>query len=75
MTRVQPGPERHISVKRPLRARLPGGSGGRLGPGVIVIQEWWGLTSHIKDVTDRLAAEGFVALAPDLYGGCHHPRR
>ena len=39
------------------------------GPGVIVIQEWWGLTSHIKDVTDRLAAEGFVALAPDLYGG------
>ncbi|MGH3794652.1 MAG: dienelactone hydrolase family protein [Pseudonocardiaceae bacterium] len=39
------------------------------GPGVVVIQEWWGLTSHIKDVTDRLAAEGFVALAPDLYGG------
>lgn len=39
------------------------------GPGVIVIQEWWGLTAHIKDVTDRLAAEGFVALAPDLYGG------
>lgn len=39
------------------------------GPGVIVIQEWWGLTDHIKDVTDRLAASGFVALAPDLYGG------
>ncbi|MFJ4716828.1 dienelactone hydrolase family protein [Streptomyces sp. NPDC088785] len=39
------------------------------GPGVIVIQEWWGLTGHIADVTDRLAAEGFVALAPDLYGG------
>ncbi|MEO6881442.1 MAG: dienelactone hydrolase family protein [Mycobacteriaceae bacterium] len=39
------------------------------GPGVIVIQEWWGLTTHIKDVTDRLAAAGFVALAPDLYGG------
>jgi carboxymethylenebutenolidase len=39
------------------------------GPGLIVIQEWWGLTSHIKDVTDRFAAEGFVALAPDLYGG------
>jgi carboxymethylenebutenolidase len=34
-----------------------------------VIQEWWGLTDHIKDVTDRFAAEGFVALAPDLYGG------
>jgi len=39
------------------------------GPGVIVIQEWWGLTDHIADVTDRLAREGFVALAPDLYGG------
>ena len=37
------------------------------GPGVVVIQEWWGLTSHIADVTNRLAAEGFVALAPDLY--------
>ncbi|NKX50287.1 dienelactone hydrolase family protein [Arthrobacter deserti] len=39
------------------------------GPGVIVIQEWWGLVDHIKDVADRLAAEGFGALAPDLYGG------
>ncbi|WP_416979617.1 dienelactone hydrolase family protein [Streptomyces sp. T028] len=39
------------------------------GPAVIVIQEWWGLTDHIADVTDRLAREGFVALAPDLYGG------
>lgn len=39
------------------------------GPGVIVIQEWWGLTDHVADVADRLAAEGFVALAPDLYGG------
>ncbi|MGY0488454.1 dienelactone hydrolase family protein [Streptomyces sp. WG-D5] len=39
------------------------------GPGVVVIQEWWGLTDHIADVAERLAAEGFVALAPDLYGG------
>ena len=39
------------------------------GPGVIVIQEWWGLTDHVRDVADRLAAEGFVALAPDLFGG------
>ncbi|MHB8634979.1 MAG: dienelactone hydrolase family protein [Fimbriimonadaceae bacterium] len=39
------------------------------GPGVIVIQEWWGLVNHIKDLADRFAAEGFVALAPDLYGG------
>lgn len=39
------------------------------GPGVIVLQEWWGLVDHIKDVCDRFAAEGFVALAPDLYHG------
>lgn len=42
--------------------------GGR-GPGVVVIQEWWGLVPHIRDVCDRFAAEGFVALAPDLYHG------
>lgn len=39
------------------------------GPGLIVIQEWWGLTDHVADITNRLASEGFVALAPDLYGG------
>ncbi len=39
------------------------------GPGVIVIQEWWGLVPHIVDVTQRLAAEGFVALAVDHYRG------
>ena len=39
------------------------------GPGVVVIQEWWGLVPHIKDICDRLANEGFVALAPDLYHG------
>ncbi len=39
------------------------------GPGVIVIQEWWGLVPHIKRVADRFAEEGFVALAPDLYHG------
>src|SRR5947199_9847325 len=39
------------------------------GPGILVIQEWWGLVPHIKDVADRFAAEGFVALAPDLYHG------
>lgn len=41
----------------------------RGGPGVLVIQEWWGLVEHIRGVCDRLAAEGFVALAPDLYHG------
>jgi carboxymethylenebutenolidase len=39
------------------------------GPGVIVLQEWWGLVPHIEDVANRFAAEGFVALAPDLYHG------
>jgi carboxymethylenebutenolidase len=39
------------------------------GPGVIVLQEWWGLVGHIKNVCDRFAAEGFSALAPDLYHG------
>ena len=39
------------------------------GPGVVVIQEWWGLVPHIRDVADRFAAAGFVALAPDLYHG------
>ncbi|MEX2599670.1 MAG: dienelactone hydrolase family protein [Dehalococcoidia bacterium] len=38
-------------------------------PGVVVVHEWWGLTEHIKDITQRLAADGFVALAPDLYRG------
>jgi carboxymethylenebutenolidase len=45
---------------------LPGS--GR-GPGTVVLQEWWGLDSHIRDVCDRLAREGFLALAPDLYRG------
>lgn len=39
------------------------------GPGVVVIQEWWGLVPHIEEVADRFAAAGFVALAPDLYHG------
>lgn len=39
------------------------------GPGLLVIQEYWGLVDHIKDLADRFAAAGFVALAPDLYHG------
>jgi carboxymethylenebutenolidase len=61
--------------------RYPDGSGGELmgylaRPAdasdvqpVVVIQEWWGLNAHIRDVTRRLAEEGFAALAPDLYNG------
>lgn len=36
---------------------------------VVVIQEWWGLNDHIKDIAGRYAAEGFIAIAPDLYRG------
>lgn len=42
---------------------------GGTGLPLVVIQEWWGLVPHIQDVCDRFAAEGFVALAPDLYRG------
>ncbi|HKS98552.1 MAG TPA: dienelactone hydrolase family protein [Rugosimonospora sp.] len=44
-------------------------SGG--GPGVIVIQEYWGLVPHIKELAERFAGAGFVALAPDMYHGLH----
>tara|TARA_B100000315_G_scaffold260939_1_gene328110 strand:- start:47020 stop:47697 length:678 start_codon:yes stop_codon:yes gene_type:complete len=39
------------------------------GPGIIVLQEWWGLVGHIKDLADRFAIAGFAALAPDIYHG------
>ncbi len=39
------------------------------GPALLVIQEWWGLVGHVKNVCDRFAAEGFTALAPDMYHG------
>ncbi|MBY0249225.1 MAG: dienelactone hydrolase family protein [Nitrospiraceae bacterium] len=41
-------------------------------PAVIVIQEWWGLTDHIRDIARRYAAEGYVAIAPDLYSRLGH---
>jgi carboxymethylenebutenolidase len=42
---------------------------GERGPATIVLQEWWGLDAHIRSICDRLAGEGFYALAPDLYRG------
>ena len=36
---------------------------------VLVIQEWWGVNDHVKDIANRWAAEGFIAIAPDLYRG------
>ena len=56
-----------ITKTGPTDAYLAGGDSG--GPGVVVIQEWWGLVPHIKDVADRFAAAGFTAIAPDLYHG------
>jgi carboxymethylenebutenolidase len=47
---------------------LPPGAKGPV-PGVLVIHEWWGLNEHIEHWADRLAAEGYAALAVDLYGG------
>jgi len=41
-------------------------------PGLIVIQEWWGLNEHIKDIARRIAHEGYIALAPDLYSRLGH---
>ncbi len=38
-------------------------------PGIVLIQEWWGIEPHIRDLAQRLAAEGFVVAVPDLYHG------
>ena len=38
-------------------------------PGIVVVQEWWGLNAQIRDVADRLAHAGYAALVPDLYRG------
>ena len=61
------------TIEFPSNGAIAGGylavPGAGSGPGVVVIQEWWGLVPHIEDVCDRFAAEGFVALAPDLYHG------
>src|ERR1700756_2940379 len=42
---------------------------GGSGQATIVLQEWWGVEEHVRSVCDRLAAEGFFALAPDLFEG------
>lgn len=54
---------------RQTRGYLAKPDGNGPWPGVVVIQEWWGLNDNIRNITDRLAREGFVALAPDLYYG------
>ena len=61
-----------ISYKRPdgksVEGYLAEPAGGK-GPGVVVIQEWWGLNDQIRGVADKLAAQGYRALVPDLYRG------
>lgn len=47
----------------------PAGDAAKNAPGLIVIHEWWGLNENIRLVTERLAGEGYIALAVDLYGG------
>jgi carboxymethylenebutenolidase len=49
------------------------GEGASSAPGIIVLQEWWGLVDQIKRTCDRFAAAGFIALAPDLYHGTTVP--
>lgn len=41
-------------------------------PAILIVQEWWGLTEYIKDIARRYAAEGYVAIAPDLYSRLGH---
>lgn len=63
-----------ISYKRPDGKDVQGylaspATGADKGPGIVVIQEWWGLNDQIKGVADKLAAQGYRALVPDLYRG------
>ena len=62
-----------ISFKRPdgqdVDGYLAEPAHGKPAPGVVVIQEWWGLNDQIKGVADRMAAAGYRALVPDLYRG------
>jgi len=51
-----------------IRPDGPEGPGTGSGPGVLVLSSWWGLTRGVKDLCERLADQGFVALAPDLVG-------
>jgi carboxymethylenebutenolidase len=44
-------------------------SGAGKAPSVVLIQEWWGINDHVRDVVERLAKEGFLVVAPDLYHG------
>src|SRR6185437_15324990 len=57
--KVDDGTQMAAYVSRP--------NGGKKLPGIIVLQEAFGVNSHIRDVTERLAGEGYVAIAPELF--------
>ena len=50
-----------------VRAYLVGEKGNAKRPAIIVVQEWWGLNDHMKDIATRYAKEGYIAIVPDLY--------
>ena len=54
--------------QQPVNAYLALPASGK-GPGILVLHAWWGLTPFFKELCNRLAEQGFVALAPDLYHG------
>src|SRR5208282_3193552 len=62
-----------ISYQRPdgesVNGYLAEAAPGSSAPGIVVIQEWWGLNDQIRGVADKLAAAGYRALVPDLYRG------
>ena len=62
-----------ITFKRPdgkdVQGYLASPAGGDKTPGVVVVQEWWGLNDQIRGVADKMAAAGYRALVPDLYRG------
>jgi carboxymethylenebutenolidase len=60
-----------IDFKRPDGSTCKGyvAEAGKDKPGIVVIQEWWGLNEQIRGVADRLASAGYIALVPDLYRG------
>ena len=64
---------KQVSYKRPdgksVNGYLAEPAQGAKAPGMVVIQEWWGLTDQIKGVADKLAKAGYRALVPDLYRG------
>lgn len=66
---IEAGFATYPGTKGQLQGYLARPADGKPYPGVILVQEWWGIEPHIKQLTERLAKEGFVVLAPDLYHG------